>query len=399
MDGEHQNAFTWQPTRAAGLRRLQDFLPHAAQTYARQRNYDGRHASAVSCLSPWVRHRLITEHEILQQVLSSWPLQNSEKFVQEVFWRGYFKGWLQHHPTVWSTYHEALPDLIDHHGSSADYRDAVEGRTGIDCFDHWTRELVETGYMHNHARMWFASIWIFTLRLPWQLGADFFLRHLMDGDPASNTLSWRWVGGLHTKGKTYLARADNIAKFTDGRFNPAGQLSEEAPALEEGCEHPRLTGLSLGDPLPASPFLLLLTEDDLEFAASLSSPPADTLVLGAAERGSPLATGRVAQTFRHAALSDAALRWADDQSHSLSSENDIVSRAQSLGVRDVVTSFAPVGPNADRLANLRQALSREGITLHFVQRTYDAAIWPHASKGFFALKKKIPQLLEQLKIP
>jgi deoxyribodipyrimidine photo-lyase len=79
-------------------------------------------------------------------------------------------------------------------------------------FDDWAQELVATGYLHNHARMWFASIWIFTLRLPWELGADFFLRHLIDGDPASNTLSWRWVGGLHTPGKTYLATADNIAE-------------------------------------------------------------------------------------------------------------------------------------------------------------------------------------------
>ncbi len=73
------------------------------------------------------------------------------------------------------------------------YERAVEGRTGIDGFDDWARQLVETGWLHNHTRMWFASIWIFTLRLPWALGAAFFLRHLLDGDPASNTLSWRWV--------------------------------------------------------------------------------------------------------------------------------------------------------------------------------------------------------------
>ena len=96
------------------------------------------------------------------------------------------------------------------------------GATGIDCFDAWARELVATGYLHNHARMWFASIWIFTLRLPWELGADFFLRHLIDGDPASNTLSWRWVAGLQTAGKTYLATAENIARFTGGRFAPQG---------------------------------------------------------------------------------------------------------------------------------------------------------------------------------
>ncbi len=96
----------------------------------------------------------------------------------------------------------------------------LSGSTGIDCFDHWAQELADTGYLHNHARMWFASIWIFTLELPWQLGADFFLTRLLDADPAANTLSWRWVAGLHTPGKHYLARASNIEKFTLGRFNP-----------------------------------------------------------------------------------------------------------------------------------------------------------------------------------
>ena len=84
--------------------------------------------------------------------------------------------------------------------------------------------------MHNHARLWFASIWIFTLKLPWELGAAFFLEHLHDGDPASNTLSWRWVAGLHTKGKNYVASADNIEKFTDGKVTgKTGSLTGMSP--------------------------------------------------------------------------------------------------------------------------------------------------------------------------
>ncbi len=83
----------------------------------------------------------------------------------------------------------------------ARWEQATTGRTGLACFDAWARELLDVGYLHNPARMWFASLWIFTLELPWALGADFFLRHLLDGDPASNTLSWRWVGGLQTPGK------------------------------------------------------------------------------------------------------------------------------------------------------------------------------------------------------
>ena len=83
-------------------------------------------------------------------------------------------------------------------------------KTGIKCFDHWTEELVETGYLHNHARMWYASIWVFTLRKSWASGANLFRDHLIDWCPASNTLGWRWVAGLQTRGKIYVAKADNI---------------------------------------------------------------------------------------------------------------------------------------------------------------------------------------------
>ena len=156
---------------------------------------------------------------------------------------GYFKGWLEQHPTVWTAYRDDVANLVvhlcDHEGLAQRYEWAVSGQTGISCFDAWAAELVETGYLHNHSRMWFASIWIFTLKLPWQLGADFFYRHLIDGDPASNTLSWRWVGGLHTRGKTYLARPSNIEKYTEGRFAPYGQLAPSAAPLSEDTSHQR----------------------------------------------------------------------------------------------------------------------------------------------------------------
>ena len=107
------------------------------------------------------------------------------------------------------------------------FQRAIEATSGIECFDDWVKELIKYGYLHNHSRMWFASIWVHTLNLPWELGANFFLTHLLDADPASNTLSWRWVAGLHTEGKVYLANEDNIKKFTKERYTKKNILKKE----------------------------------------------------------------------------------------------------------------------------------------------------------------------------
>ncbi|MEM6761405.1 MAG: FAD-binding domain-containing protein, partial [Pseudomonadota bacterium] len=255
-----------EPSRRAAFARLEAFVPKAGRQYASGRNTDrgaGAHTS-VSLLSPYLRHRLVLEQEVLAAVRAKHSVQGAEKFISEVFWRTYFKGFLERRPTIWSSYQTDLESQRNaarrDNALAADLADAEAGRTGIDAFDHWANELVDTGYLHNHARMWFASIWIFTLGLPWQWGADFFLRHLLDGDPASNTLSWRWVGGLHTKGKTYLARPDNIARYTEGRFSPKN-LAREAPALVEDEVHDLLPPPA-PTVTPREDVLLLLTEED-----------------------------------------------------------------------------------------------------------------------------------------
>ena len=256
------------PSREAGLDRLHDFVPHAGKAYAAKRNADsgpGR-KDGVSMLSPYIRHRLVSEYEVAESVLTKWAPSTAEKFIQEVFWRTYWKGWLQMRPSVWQAFVRERDNdrarVEANAGLTRALLEAEEGRTGIECFDDWSRELVATGYLHNHVRMWFASIWIFTLKLPWALGADFFLRHLLDADPASNTLGWRWVAGIQTPGKTYLARPDNIEKYTDGRYRPEG-LATRAEAIRD--ERPPKAG-----ELPALPkmatggrALLLLHGDDL----------------------------------------------------------------------------------------------------------------------------------------
>ncbi len=226
------------PTRSAARQQLSTFLPRAGQHYERRRNFDlgSGDRDNVSCLSPWIRHRLLLEREVALAAAEAHG-EGADKFIDEVFWRTYFRGWMAHHPAVWACYCPAVAAAADEAGADPGLADrlraAETGRTGNAAFDHWSRELAATGYLHNHARMWFASIWVFTLRLPWALGADFFLRHLLDGDPASNTLSWRWVCGLHTRGKTYLARRDNILKFTEGRLDPGPGLAQQAEPLQE----------------------------------------------------------------------------------------------------------------------------------------------------------------------
>ncbi|MFM7028144.1 MAG: FAD-binding domain-containing protein [Chakrabartia sp.] len=380
------------PSRAAGLARLAEFLPRAGQDYAETRNYDlGPDAHQnVSGLSAYLRHRLLTEEEVVGAVLARHGPDAAEKFVQEVLWRTYWKGWLEQRPTLWTDWQAACAGLAT---SGLDLAAAEQGRTGINCFDHWARELVETGYLHNHARMWFASLWIFTLRLPWQLGAAFFLRHLLDGDPASNTLSWRWVAGLHTPGKTYLATPDNIATFTKGRFQPGSITHGPAPDF---TPHPPVQALPEIDSAPNAPALLLMTQDDLH-AESLDLARGQVAAIAALpvlEEG----ISKKVYDFRAAALAEGCARAAAHFGAPILSvvNSDLLAAAAQLRVRHIVTAYAPTGPVAARLAALRQICAAAGVRLHLLQRPWDSRAWPLATKGFFAFRQHIPMLIGHL---
>jgi deoxyribodipyrimidine photo-lyase len=398
----------FEPTRAAGLARLAAFVPSAGRHYAASRNDDlgPDKRSNVSVLSPYIRHRLITEEEVLAAVLAQHSQSAAEKFIQEVFWRTYFKGHLETRPVIWSNYRHNLDQQIDGLLAKGSFRKhyerAVEGRTGIDCFDAWVEELAEIGYLHNHTRMWFASIWIFTLRLPWELGADFMIRHLIDGDPASNTLSWRWVGGLHTRGKTYLARPDNIRSCTHDRFSPEG-LAREAPPLEE-------PPLPSARPLPAAKVQLpsgriglLLTPEDLH-PASLDRGDADIVAVAGAvlhDALSSLETSDRVKAFTDGALADALLSASTDFSAPAThlpslSALAIEDWARRHALETVVTAYAPVGPVATCLAEITPLLQAKGIRLVQVRRAFDTLGWPHGTRGFFAMKEKIPAMIREL---
>jgi deoxyribodipyrimidine photo-lyase len=395
-----------EATRAAGLARLHDFLPRAGRAYAAERNDDrgpGRHDN-VSGLSPWLRHRLVTEEDVLREVLRQHSPQAAAKFIEEVCWRAYFKGYLEQRPTIWQDYCAQLPRLRAVQQSLPVLREALatatEGRTGIDCFDAWVQELRTSGYLHNHARMWFASIWIFTLRLPWQLGADFTLRHFLDGDPASNTLSWRWVGGLHTRGKHYVATVDNIVRCTGGRFAPRG-LAVDPPCLTEDAEHALRRLASPGLPDPEQRSVLLLTEEDLHAESLAGLVDLDLRAVAAPVAATAADLSPLAAAFRVKALADGlsrAVAHCPRPVHRLAdlSATSLLGLAQTCGVQQIITAWAPVGPVADALEAAAPRLQAQGVRLVQLRRDYDSTAWPHATRSFFQLRERIPSLLPAL---
>jgi deoxyribodipyrimidine photo-lyase len=372
------------PTREAARLRLETFLPQAAR-YSFQRNFVTIDPQSVSALSPYIRCRLLSEAEVCRSVLRQHPFESVEKFIQEVCWRTYWKGWLELHPGVWDAYRT----LLDAWKTTLPegYHSACNAETGIECFDHWVRELKDSNYLHNHARMWFASIWIFTLKLPWELGADFFYRHLLDADPASNTLSWRWVAGLQTVGKHYLARAGNIRKYTDGRFNPAGQLDENAPPLPPEPPADRVN-LPPASSLPEADGIrrgLLVLGDDLSPETAL--PPSINLhgIAGGPLRDFPAESAPA--TFLCHAFEDAAGRLENrfqcpytplspEKRHS-----DIQKWVANADFDEILLLSPPVGPWKDDLKPFRFP-----VPVRQLRRDWDTALYPNATAGFFRFK-------------
>ena len=404
------------PTREHGLTALRQFAPLAGRSYQDNRNKDcgpGQHRF-VSQLSPYVSTRLISEAEVLSAALCKNSPNAAFKFIQEVFWRGYWKGWMEHRPNLWPALWSRLEtvhaEVQDNKWQRQAYQLACAGETGIEPFDAWVHELVTTGYLHNHSRMWFASIWIFSLQLPWELGADFFYRHLIDGDPACNTLGWRWVAGLHTKGKAYLATAENIRRNAAPRMttNSASlsgleRLASAAVPLEETLPNDALRQAPLDLPTASFGDLedattgLLLTETDL----GLHTPTAFHSVAGLAPvQRSPIgASSELVERFIRGAVVDAVVRGQKkcnvqaDEAIPLLQPERVVAWAQSQGLHRLVVAYAPSGPTRQALDQVRAAVTAAGIEYLEFSRNYDRLVWPYSKRGFFQLGKNIPEFL------
>ncbi len=398
-----------EPTRAGALRQLADFLPKAG-AYAENRNFDEPGHPQVSRLSPYIGRRLITEAEVVSAAREACSPSKVEKFVQEVAWRTYWKGWLELRPSVWAQYLDELGTLKETYAPESvrgrTLSAAEEGKTGIECFDHWAKELVQNNYLHNHSRMWFASIWIFTLKLPWQLGADFFYRHLLDGDAASNTLSWRWVAGLQTLGKHYIARSGNIARFTNGRFEPSGQLNEDAEPMEGPPHPPAKDGPAPLEPLPPvksdKRLGLLILGDDLYLENSPLAAHAIQAIAGGwpSELAETHRLSQAVSAFNTKALEDAGARAAKHFNAAYTPLGSSDWRAALHAwyaqnkLNGILVMAPATGPWKSLLEDYHKTHPEQPI--HFARRAWDTALWPHARAGFFKFKSKLPALLGEL---
>ena len=373
----------FEASKAAALNRLNNFVEQNLSEYSKLRNFDfgPENRTNISGLSPYITHGVINEKEVIEKSLSKFSFSKNEKFIQEVLWRTYWKGWLELRPNVWTDYVAELNKIREEYKDNQNYKNAIDGKTNIECFNYWVTELKENNYLHNHTRMWFASIWIFTLELPWQLGAEFFMQHLYDGDSASNTLGWRWVAGIQTQGKHYLASEWNIKKFTNNRFNNI-KLNETAP--------PKVSEKTYS--IVKQDFSNKNTDDEnlFIFENSLSFETTDfqnhkfkkIYIISNKNENRSIKLSEKVIKFKSLLISDQKQRL---ENNSINCEVVDISEVKNINEK-VIALYPTVGENLDYL-------NSNNLKIDFLYRKLDQYSWQYCNKGFFNFKNYIPKII------
>ena len=374
----------FEASRAKAVDKLNDFVENNLSEYSKLRNFDfgPDNRSNISCLSPYITHGVINELEVIDKSLKKFSFEKNEKFIQEVLWRVYWKGWLELRPNVWSDYLVELNNLRNEFKSNQNYLNAIEGKTNIECFNQWVKELKENNYLHNHTRMWFASIWIFTLELPWQLGAEFFMQHLYDGDAASNTLGWRWVAGIQTQGKHYLASEWNIKKFTNNRFQNI-QLNENASPIFSDKTY----SIGKKDFLNFEILedkILLIFENNMTFEFSdFKEHKFKKILLISNEANRNIKLSEKVLKFKANLLEDQKTRLIEK---SINCETININDLKNI-TEKVYALYPTVSENLNFIQN------NQLQNIKFLYRKLDQFSWQYCNKGFFNFKNYIPKII------
>ena len=373
----------FNPSRAEALNHLNNFIENNLSEYSKLRNFDfgPTNRSNISCLSPYITHGVINELEVIDKSLKKLPFAKVEKFIQEVLWRVYWKGWLELRPNVWTDFLIELKEVKKEFNNNQNYLNAIEGKTNIDCFNQWVMELKENNYLHNHTRMWFASIWIFTLELPWQLGAEFFMQHLYDGDAASNTLGWRWVAGIQTQGKHYLASEWNIKKFSNNRFQNI-KLNENAPPKVSEKSYP-LIKQQFNNSKIIEEKNLLIFENNLSFEVSnfIENKFEKIYLISNINQNRSIELDEKLVKFKSELIKDQKKRLEDK-----SINCEIIDISEIKNINDCYGLYPSVGENLDYLKS-------NNLKINFLYRDLDQLAWQYCNKGFFNFKNYIPKII------
>ncbi len=373
-----------EASRAKAVDQLNSFIEQNLSDYSKLRNFDfgPDNRSNISCLSPYITHGIINELEVINKSLKKFSFVKNEKFIQEVLWRVYWKGWLELRPNVWTEYLQELERVRNEFKDDQNYLNAIEGKTDIECFNQWVNELKENNYLHNHTRMWFASIWIFTLELPWQLGAEFFMKHLYDGDAASNTLGWRWVAGIQTQGKHYLASEWNINKFTNNRFKNI-KLNENAKPISSNKIY-SVTNKSFENSEIFEDKTLLIFENNMTFEFSdFREHKFKKILLVSNDTNRAIKLSEKVLKFKANLLEDQKIRLEEK---SINCETININDLKNI-TEDVCAIYPTVGENLDFIQN------NELRNIKFLYRKLDQFSWQYCNKGFFNFKNYIPKII------
>ena len=377
----------FEPKRDFAHKKLISFIDNNLIEYSKLRNFDygPDKRTNISCLSPYITHGVLTEQKVMKLSLKKHSFIKIEKFIQEVLWRVYWKGWLELRHKVWTDYIIDLNKLKQKFKDNKDYLNAIKGKTNIECFNTWVNELKNHNYLHNHARMWFASIWIFTLGLPWQLGAEFFMKYLFDGDSASNTLGWRWVAGVQTKGKNYVASEWNIKKFTNNRFSNIKLNANPVPIIDD--KNYSIINNGFLDANISNSQDLLVFDNNISFEQSdFKDQSFKTIYFVFNENET-----------RQIKLDEKVINFKKslikDQIESLKKKSLNCKIINIQDLKDMKENLLALYPSIGE--NLDYINSNNFKNISFLYRKIDQYSWKYCNKGFFNFKNYIPKIVQE----
>ena len=359
-----------------------DFLEYKIKNYEKFRNFDygPNNEGFVSKLSPYISHRVLLEYELIKEVKKNCKSQKVNKFIEEIYWRIYWKGWLENRPMIWDEF--ILEKDLKYDTES--YKKAINGNSELSFFNSWVNELKTYNYLHNHTRLWFASTWIFNFGLPWQLGATFFFKYLYDGDAASNLLSWRWVAGLQTKGKQYLFSPSNLRRFSNNRFNVEKINNRQIP-LEESNQVPYEDEIYKSNMEPKSKSLILFEND-------LNAPTLRNIF----HNYENIFIVLLENEQRKIKLSESVISFKQQLVNEFTSQFDNVIKIDAYKFEETLEDinkldmiYPGVGDNNDFINNFK--IKNNKVIFNLV-RDQDLFAWKFAKKGFYKFKENIPQI-------